>query len=182
MKAGLVASGNLPRRRLRLVCDARGHSLEGMVGASFASPPPHSDRCGRASALPQHGETPVPSPRRGGRRPRDDGAGAPAFTSSRPRARPPHPFVPPPLCCPPLPRSSRDCGNRNVINIWREEKQKAARRCWKPNALSGGDLRDTTAVARGGLASAPLLASSSSAPPVGAPVGAPGPSPRGRPF
>ena len=29
MKAGLVASGNLPRRRLRLVCDARGHSLEG---------------------------------------------------------------------------------------------------------------------------------------------------------
>ena len=41
MKAGLVASGNLPRRRLRLLCDARGHSLEGVVGASFASPPPH---------------------------------------------------------------------------------------------------------------------------------------------
>ena len=151
-------------------------------GSLLRLAPSSSDRCGRAGALPQQWRDARPSTRPGRRRPRGDGAGAPAFTSSRPRARPPHPFVPPPLCCPPLPRSSRDCGNRNVINIWREEKQKAARRCWKPNALSGGDLRDTTAVARGGLASAPLLASSSSAPPVGAPVGAPGPSPRGRPF
>ena len=59
MKAGLVASGNLPRRRLRLVCDARGHSLEGMVGASFASPPPHPIGAGAPVPSLNNGETPA---------------------------------------------------------------------------------------------------------------------------
>ena len=52
MMAWLVASGNLSRRRFRLLCDARGHSLEGVVGASLYLPRPLLIPIGAGAPVP----------------------------------------------------------------------------------------------------------------------------------
>ena len=126
-------------------------------GSLLRLAPSSSDRCGRAGALPQQWRDARPSTRPGRRRPRGDGAGAPAFTSSRPWARPPHPFVLLPLS------DFRSAISRSIIQQHRcgggicrlADDQKLQQRFGDVEQADGFGRRDGYDRRLGGLAARP---------------------------